>query len=103
MTTETIAAMDDTTLNHHLALAQGFTYVGPMRGVAFYHPPGERNRVVPLPDYVHDWNLLMPLVFQQDLLETLVGLLRDATDGGQAGQRQIGAALLWVLTKKERS
>lgn len=62
MTLKTILTLPDADLNAAIANAMGYTYAGPFRGHAMYHPPGQRTSVVPLPDYVHDWNALMPLL-----------------------------------------
>lgn len=56
------ARLTDQALNVAIATAMGYTYAGPFRGHPMYHPPGLRTAVVREPDYVHDWNALMPLV-----------------------------------------
>jgi len=56
--------MTDTELCTALALAQGYTHVGPFHGQDLWHPPRNRTQVGPLPRPTDDWTVCMTLALQ---------------------------------------
>jgi len=87
-----ITSMTDTELCTALALAQGYTHVGPFHGQDLWHPPGSRTQVVPLPRPTDDFNVCMPLALQW---------IYNVPDGAAALRRALCELALTAMQKEE--